>query len=228
MKVIWEKLYVWAAQVRQSHNWPLIASALFTGVLLGLLISDVSRDVKLDGGWATLLGSALGAAITVGGGLWTAAYLIRAGERSSKEFAGQVVAGVWDEARMLIGVAEKTDFETNRVNADAMMKQFEALTDVIGLFKANEALRRVQNYEVQRGVSALEKEIIDSMKVVDWERQWLSGTATNAVLENSRPKLASIGTDICTACVGVMRELGYTHSPMSDEESARRIARLAS
>lgn len=228
MRTIWQAITSSAGRILRSTDWPIIASVLFLGILIGLLISEQSRDVKMDGGWATLLGSALGAAITVGGGLWTAGYLVRSGERSSIKFAGDVVAGVWDEAYMLIGVAEKADFESNRINANAMMQQFETLTEVIDLFKANDALRRVQNYEVQRGVSRLEKEIIDSMQVVDWEKKWLAGTVSNAVLETSRPKLRAIGDGICTACVGVMRELGYSHTALSDDEVARRIAHLIS
>lgn len=210
----------------KAIDWPLAFFSGFSGVLIGLIWADHSQKTILDSGWATLVGSALGAGITVAGGMWAAGYQAKAQTKAFDRFAGDAITAIRDEAHILVAVSEKRDFENRQVQGSAMLQTMSAIDEAVALFERNVASTKFANYDVQRWLNRLVNQLALDNNVMMRERAWLEGNITEPVIIAARQKLAIVGTDIRAACEAVTNELEYNKDLPDAGEVVRRIAKL--
>jgi hypothetical protein len=206
-------------------KWAPHLTVGIAGYLAGVSSLPLFRHIALDGGVATLLGSALGAGLTVAGSVWVARYQISARERSFARFVADASMAIRDEAYVLISLLEISDWGDNAAYAEKIKKQVGYLNEAIELFRRNAPFSDIGNYDARLWLSRLEETIQNNLRILDKELKWLD-RPTTAVIGNTRSDLGAAATAIFEACVHVGRELHHSRPLPSDEEVEQHLALL--
>jgi len=208
-----------------TSSWAPIFASLVAGYFAGLASAVFFTKVVFDAGLATLVGSALGAGITVAGSLWIARYQLAARERSFGRFTADAAAAIRDEAYILVVLLELDDWGDNKVYAEKIKRQVQFLNEATTLFERNSPFSDIGDYEVRLWITRLEEQILNGQRVLDKELKWLDHP-TDAVLNNSRADLTQAAQSIFEACVAVNRELKHKRELPDEAELERRLALL--
>jgi hypothetical protein len=219
------KIYKIMRGALRALIWAPLFVSLLTGYLVGLASAVFFANVVFDAGLATLLGSALGAGITVAGSLWIARYQIAARERSFGRFTADAAAAIRDEAYILIALLEIEDWGDNSSYATRIKKQVRYLNEATVLFERNSPFSDIGDYEARLWITRLEEQVLNGQRVLDKELKWLD-RPTDPVLENSRAELTHAAQSIFEACVAVNRELKHKRDLPDEVEVQRRLALL--
>jgi hypothetical protein len=203
-------------------TWAPVVTSILAGYLAGLSSAPWLNSSVLDGGVATLVGSALGASITVAGSLWIARYQTELRERSFARFVADAAAAIRDEAYVLTSLLCIDDWEDNVAYAEKIKKQVQYVAEAIDLFQKNSPFSDIGNYEARLWLSRLEEAIQSNQRILDKELIWLD-RPTRKVLENARGDLAVAAEAMFTGCVHVCRELRHNRELLSDEALERRL-----
>lgn len=209
----------------QQANWPSIIAALLLGLLVGIITSQTLLGTTIDGGLATLVGSALGAGVTVAGSLWVAKFQISASEKSFARFVAEATAAIRDETYVLTSLIEQDIGTDLGLYANKLKQQVSAIKEAIEIFRANAPFAGIGNYEARLWITRMENEINTNLRILDKELNWLDHP-TLAVIENSQGDLGYAAERIFQACVGVHRELEYSKDLPDDDELRTRISVL--
>jgi hypothetical protein len=209
----------------RASIWAPLFASLLSGYLVGLASAVFFANVVFDAGLATLLGSALGAGITVAGSLWIARYQLAARERSFGRFTADAAAAIRNEAYILIALLEIEDWGDNGVYAAKIKRQVQFLNEATALFERNSPFSDIGDYEARLWITRLEGQVMNGQRVLDKELKWLD-RPTDAVLENSRADLTQAAQSIFEACVAVNRELKHKRELPDKVEVQRRLALL--
>jgi len=206
-------------------NWPSIIAALLVGLFAGLIVSKTAFRANIDGGLATLIGSALGAGVTVAGSLWVAKFQISTREKSFARFVAEATTAIRDETYVLIALTEQEMGDDLELYANKLKRQVTAIKEAIGIFQANAPFTGIGNYEARLWITRMENVINTNLRILDKELSWLDHS-TKAVIDNAKGDLTFAAERIFEACVGVNRELDYYKPLPDDDEVARRTAVL--
>ncbi len=178
----------------------------------------------LDSGVATLVGSAIGAGLTVVGSVWVARYQTNAEQRAFNRLAGDAIGAIRDEAHCLILLTEMKGFETKSLEAAKLKGQVGILKEALGLYERTVMGSKFAEYDFQLWNSRLEKQIADNVLVLEKELRWLSGTLSDKVMQNARGALSYSASLIVEACDGALNELGDDRPLPTEADLTKRIA----
>lgn len=164
----------------------------FVGVTFALYISTQS----FDGGIATLLGSACGAALTVVGSLWVAQHQSQAEAKSFLRLVVQTLQSAKREAKKLIDVANRRRLPQNLSSyAYDMGEQLDLLSEALDMLQALSPYSQINDYEIRIALYRLDDCVREKLRVINKERKWLENP-TKAVIRNSQDDLFGVAYDI--------------------------------
>jgi hypothetical protein len=139
-------------------RWAWIILAGVGGSFLGLAIGLLWRP-EIDQGIATLVGSAIGSALTVGAAFILVHYQLRANERRHESFALDVVQELHDDAKVLNAIGSL--YVDNR--HDALIPKAEAqaqvLMESIAVWERDISRSGLGSFEFRRAVLRLQKTV---------------------------------------------------------------------
>lgn len=203
-------------------HWCALGTVGLVGFLMGLASAPEFGRLAMDGGVATLIGSALGAGITVLGSVWAARHSNSLRTSALERLVGEAVLAIRDDAHRLLAIAEIENWKDNNNFGDALQRQLEALKTTIDVFGQLSPFSDVQNYEARVSLFNLERIIRDRVNTLDHEMRWVTAHHTHGVLENARNTLVYPATSISEACVSVASDLGL-RKPFPDEKEIERL-----
>lgn len=191
-----------------AFDWTLVASASLFGFLVELASAPEFARASMDSGTATLLGSALGAGMTVLVSIWAVRHSTRLRTSALERLVGEAVLAIRDDAYRLLTIAEVESWSDNEQFAEALKPQLKALKTTIEVFGQLSPFSEVQNYNARVSIFQLERSIRDNVKTLEREILWVSDHHSSAVLENARRNVVRPALAISETCVGVGRDLG--------------------
>ncbi len=197
---------------------------ILIGILIGWVAAELLSKAVLDSGLATLLGSALGAGITVAGAMWVATYQSTAQLKAAEQYAGDATAAIRDEAYCMATMARTEGVETLELHAAKMVETIDLLKENVRLWQSGMPYNEVNNYKARLGLSKVEQKVIEWTRQLDRDRAFLVGTISAAVIENAVGHLGVLGDELQEVCEEAMSELGYERGLPTEEEFLRRIA----
>lgn len=219
------KLRTWLANSEGAY-WVSFAFIGLLGFLLGLAAFPLFSLATLDDGTATLLGSALGAGITVAGSIWAANYVSRLQTSGFEKLVGSSVLAIRDEAYHLCSITDLEKWSDNDDYAGELKRRIETLSVAFSIFGQLAPYSEIKNYDARLSIFYLEKTIRDNIDLIKKEANWISEHPTSKVLESARRSLSEPIMRIFEACVGVGRDLGVRRELPSEKEIERRIGYL--
>lgn len=169
---------------------------LFIGMLLGWSGAVLSEKANLDSGLATLVGSALGAGVTVAGAMWVAAYQNSAQAQAAQQYAGAAVAGVRDEAHCMARMARTEGVESFELHAAKMVQTIDLLKENVKLWQSGMPYKEVQNFQARLMFTKVERTLIATSSQLDRDRTFLVGRVTQDVINTAVNNLGHIGDEV--------------------------------
>lgn len=201
-------------------------AVFLAGVFLGIVSIDLYRTTPLDGGIATLVGSFLGAAITVFGSLWAARYQASAQERASTKFVGDAVRAVRDQVYILTKLVAIEAWDDNEQHGKKLSDQVLRVKEVVTLFERNAPFSAISNWEARLHLSRLEEMIKTDLAFLDKELGWLEKHKTKGVLDSARNGLSNVSDRMFAECVEACKELGVERPVPSEKEVEKSLGLL--
>lgn len=201
----------------------LLTCALVS-ILIGFLLSEWIGANTLDSGIASLIGAALGAAITVAGTLWITAQQTNSASKAFLNLLADAVAAVRDEAYFLEKLCANQVQELDQY-AKTLVEQVELLKDTLELMERNTQASQIASYDARAKIFKLEKQVKRNLSVFEKELRWLS-SPTQRVIANSREDLSEASSNIRSACDEVLKQLGELRDLPSTKETASRMSRV--
>jgi len=214
----------WYSAVKE--RWLELGFGFLIGVFAGWCASAFFERATLDSGLATLLGSALGAGITVVGAMWVAAYQTSAELRAAEQYAGDATAAVRDEAYCMTRMARTEGVETLALHAAKMIETIDLLRENVKLWQSGMPYAGINNYKARFQLGKVEQKVIETMGQLRRDRSFLIGTLSQAVVENAVANLGHIGDELQEVCSEAMSALAYQRPHPTDAEFTNRIATI--
>lgn len=201
-----------------------------TGFLIGIFVgwcaAEVFAAAVVDSGLATLVGSALGAAITVLGAMWVAQYQDANQHKAAERYAGAATAAVRNEAHCVAKMARTEGVETLALHAAKMIETIDLLRENVRLWQSGMPYKEINNFRARLLLGKIERKIIESSSQLARDRAFLVGTLSQAVIDNAVNYLGLIGDEIQELCEDAMRALKYTEPLPTEAAFANRVAAI--
>ncbi len=205
-------------------RWLELAFVLLVGVLIGWCAAAFVGETVLDSGLATLVGSAIGAGISVAGAMWVAIYQSVAHHKAAARYAGDATASVRDEAYCMAKMARVEGVETLALHAAKITETIDLLRENIKLWQSGMPYSDVTDYGARLRLNKVEGKLIEWSNQIRRDRIFLVGTLSAAVLENAAMNLGAIGDEIQEACEDAMQALKFSKPLPTEEDFVRRVA----
>ncbi len=181
----------------------LVAVGWFIGYGGALYFTDYKADEAI----ASLVGTALGAAVTVGGSLWLASWQMKKEKREIELYVSDAVKAIWGENYYLTQFVNRDSWDDNQQYATLLFRQVQGLQSCIEFYSVNKPMDRINDYSLKRLLADLDREIERVKPVLQKEVAWLSKHPTKHVIENSKGDLTSATEELLAKCDGVLVSL---------------------
>jgi hypothetical protein len=158
--------------------------------LLGILFADVALGFQLRDSIASLLGAALGAAITVAGSFW----LVGAAESYNSDRFKRLVR---DNIRFMREQAQTTKGSLEEADAN----------DFAALFEQLAPFAEITDYSARIALQKLQQTLFTEKRYIEKEIDWLSRHHTIPVLRQGAQNFGAIADRITEAADTALREL---------------------
>lgn len=215
----WSTVLRWRERLnleKTSPHWTIGLLAYF----FGLVTLPLFNVITLDDGVATLIGSALGAAVTVFGSLWVVQHQVGSRSRAFTRLVAETAAGMRDEAYSLVSLLSEEDWENNRIYAYQIQEQIERVVESFELFKQLSPFSDIDDYNARLLINRLQMKITKNLSIIEKEKDWLD-KPTRPVLLNSRDNLIPPAIELQDCSTDVMTSLNH-HKPLPSEATLRK------
>lgn len=192
----------------------VLAFGLFLGAFLGFTAATALSERALDGGVATLVGSALGAAFTVAGSLWVARYQATLPDKKYAALMAGAIESIRRSCSDLDAVLAKevgTGAEALQAYATDIEGRATALFDVIETWRNLGPISEVASFDARRALYRIDAALNEQVPTIRKELAWVQ-RPTLAVLTNTRGDLAECTTrilEVLEATADVLRPRKY-------------------
>lgn len=197
---------------------------LLVGLFIGWVTTSWFSAAAFDSGWATLVGSAAGAAITVLGSVLVARQQSRSASNQFENLVIETIRSTKNEAQKLCDLTDRNnipepDYEEY---AESLQTQVNVLQERIKLFRGLSPFSQSNNYNFRISIFKLEDAVADAAVIFEKEIKWL-GTPTAAVLRNSQGDLFFAASKIFEVSYNFLSEMGRDPGPGEDVLHSRFV-----
>lgn len=207
-------------------NFLAAAAGVLLGIFVGWCGAELFSSAAIDSGLATLVGSALGAAITVVGAMWVAQYQSANQSKAAERYVGAATAGVRDEANCMARMARTEGVASLELHAAKMVETIDLLRENVKLWQSGMPYSEINNFQARLLLGKLERKIIETSTQLGRDRDFLVGNVSQAVIDNAVAHLGFIGDEIQETCEAAMAGLSYADALPTEGEFVARVAAI--